>query len=278
MSRKLSLMVAIGLLLSACAVPLGRSLPECDSVKTSVVLEVQSVPGSAYVSCVNGLKTGWNYQHLEASSGRSVFWLDSDRLGDSFVTIENVLSCDVGAATRADFYDSPIRLFKDVVSETTLDIVLVPEGGDNVTKDYVTEVQVQLQNTEIKGRIISATVSTSNESTAARVSRAIASGAHVMIISPRDAEEGTLTLLLSGDPLEYEGNFDQVVDAIEDVETQSSYRGKWYHVFEGGCIVYTFDAEGPGVDTIERDIGLALGFYDANELRQIARDAGYNLP
>lgn len=278
MSRKLSLMVAIGVLLSACAVPLGRSLPECDSVKTSVVLEVQSVPGSAYVSCINGLKTGWTYQHLEARSGHSAFRLDSDRLGDSFVTVENVLACDVGDATRANFYDSPIRLFKDIVSETTLDIVLVPEGDDEVTKDYVTEVQVQLQNTEIKGRIISATVLTSNESTAARVSRATASGAHVMIISLRDAEEGTLTLMLRGDPLEYEGNLDQVIDAIEDVETQSSYRGKWYHVFEGGCIVYTFDAQGAGVDTIERDIGLALSFYDADELRQVARDAGYNLP
>ncbi len=278
MSRKLLLTLAIGVIVSSCAVPLGRSLPECDAVETSLVIEVQSVPGAAYVSCVNGLKTGWNYEHLEARSGRSVFSLDSDRLGDSFVTVENVLSCDVSNATKADFYDSPIRLFKDVVSETTVDIVLVPEGDDEVTTGYVTEVQVQLQNTEIRGRIISATVSTSNESTAARVSRATASGAHVMIVSLRDAEEGTLTLMLSGDALEYEGNLDQVVDAIEDVETQSSYRGKWYHVFEGGCIVYTFDAEGTGVETIERDIGLALGFYEAEELRQVARDAGYNLP
>lgn len=278
MRSKLLLTFAIGLVVSACAVPLGRSIPECDSVMTSVVIGVQSVPGSSYVSCVNGLKTGWDYRDLEARSGRSVFWLDSDRLGESFVTVENVLSCDVGDAPRADVYDSPIHLFKDVVSESTVDVVLVPESNDQVTLDYVTEVQVILQSTEIRDRTVVVSVLISDDPTASRVSRAAASGAHVLIIGVRDAEEGTLTLKLSGDPAEYEGDLDHVIDAIEDVETQSSYRGKWYYVFEGGCIVYTFDASGPGVETLERDITQALGFYDADELRRVARDAGYTLP
>ena len=242
------------------------------------MLEVQSVPGSAYVSCINGLKTGWDYRHLEARSGRSVFWLDSDRMGDSFVAVESVLSCDIGDATRSDFYDSPIQHFKDVVSETTVDIVLVPEGVSELTRSYATEVKANLEATEIKGRNTEAPISISDEPTAARVSRAAATGAHVITMSVRDAEEGTLTLILSGQQQEYEGDLDHVIDAIEDVETQSSYRGKWYFVFEGGCVVYTFDAEGPGVDTIERDIDQALGLYDAGALRQVARDMGYNLP
>ena len=47
---------------------------------------------------------------------------------------------------------------------------------------------------------------------------------------------------------------------------------------DGGCVVDTFGAEGSGVDTVESDIGLALGLFDANALRQTARDAGFNLP
>lgn len=242
------------------------------------MLEVQSVPGSAYVSCINGLKTGWDYRHLEARSGRSVYWLNSDRLGDSFVTVESVLSCDIGDATRSDFYDSPIQHFKDVVSETTVDIVLVPEGFSEMTRSYATGIKAKLEATEIKGRNTEAPISISGEPTAARVSRAAATGAHVITMSVRDAEEGTLTLILSGQQQEYEGDLEHVIDAIEDVETQSSYRGNWYFVFEGGCVVYTFDAEGPGVDTIERDIDQALGLYDAGALRQVARDMGYNLP
>ncbi len=278
MSRKLFLMVAVGLVVSACSVPLGRSVPECDDVKTSVVLEVQSVPGSAYVSCIKGLKTGWTYQHLEARSGRSVYTLDSDRLGDSFITVESVLSCDVGDATESDFFIPPIDLFKDIVAKTTVNVVVVPEGDDQATLKYVADVRLQFQTSEIKDRTVAVSVVVSDEDVADRVSRAEASGAHVVIVGVRDAEEGTLTLKLSGDPLEYEGTFDQVLTKIDDVETQSSYHGKWYHVFEGGCIVYTFDAEGPGVETLESAIEQALGFYDANELRQVARDAGYTLP
>jgi len=242
------------------------------------VLQVQSVPGSAYVACVNGLKTGWAYQHMKAQSGRSVFWLDSDRLGDAFVTVENVLSCDPGDATRSEIEDSPISLFKDVVSETTVDIILVPEGTTEITRTYAAEIRAGLEDLEIKGRMTAVTASVSDEPTATRVSRAAATGAHVITVSVRDAEEGTLTLMLSGQPLEREGDLDQAIDSIEDAETQSSYRGNWYYVFEGGCVVYTFDAEGHGADTVERDIELALGLYEAGVMRQMARDAGYDLP
>ncbi len=278
MNRKLLLMTAIGITLSACAVPLGRSVPECDAVMTSIVIEVQSVPGSAYVSCINGLKTGWTYQHLEARSGYSHYQLDSDRLGDAFVKVENVLSCDVGNATGSAIDDMPVQVFKDVVSETTVDIVVVPEGITEMTRAYAADIRAGLEDIEIKGRVSAVSVAISDEPTATRVSRATAAGAHVITISLRDAEEGTLTFMLRGDPLEYKGDLDEVIDAIEDAETKSNYRGKWYYVFEGGCVVYTFDAEGPGVATIERDIEQALGLSDANDLRQVARDAGYRLP
>ena len=277
MNHKLLLALAVGVVASACTTPLGRTAPECDSVTNSMVLQVQSVPGAAYVSCINGLKTGWGYQHLEARSGRSVFSLDSDRMGDAFVTVESVLSCDVGDATRSDAGDPSIQLFKDVVSKTTVDIVLVPEGTTEITRTYAADVRAGLEDTAIKGRITAVTVSIADAATATRVSQAAATGAHVITISLRDTEEGTLTLILSGQKQEYEGGLEDVIDAIEDAETQSSYHGAWYYVFEGGCVVYTFDAEGPGVDTIERDIELTLGLYDAGALRQIARDAGYHV-
>ena len=41
--------------------------------------------------------------------------------------------------------------------------------------------------------------------------------------------------------------------------------------------MYTFDAEGPDITTIETDIQAALGFFDADTLRQFARDLGYDI-
>lgn len=278
MSRRLMLVAALAMVAAACANPLGRSVPECDTARGSMVLQVQSVPGAAYVSCINSLKTGWSYRDLEATNGRSVFWLDSDRLGDMFITVETVLSCDRGGATESEFEAPSVRLFKDVVSVTTIEIVLVPEGTFGLTLEYVAEISTELEATTIKDRAIEVSVDLANDSTAARVSRAAAGGAHVIIISVRDTEEGTLNLLVNGQAQERKGDLDQAIDAIEDAEPRPSYRGNWYFVFDGGCVVYTFDAEGSGVDTIESDIGLALGLFDANALRQTARDAGFTVP
>ncbi len=278
MSRRLIFILAIATLATACTNSLGRSVPECDSVRTSMVLQVQSVPGASYVSCINGLKTGWTYRDLEARNGYSVFWLDSDRLGETFVTVENLLSCDVGNAVESQSDLPSVRFFKDVVSESTVEIVVVPEGSVGETLEWAAEITRELEGETIKGRLTDVSVSLANDSTATRVSRAAATGAHVIIISVRDAEEGTLTLLVHGQTQEYQGDLDDAIDAIEDAETRSSYRGNWYYVFDGGCVVYTFDAEGASVDTIESDIGIALGLFDADALRQTARDAGYNLP
>jgi hypothetical protein len=278
MSRRLILVAAIAIVAAGCANPLGRSVPECDTVRGSLVLEVQAVPGAAYVSCINGLKTGWAYRDLEARNGHAVYWLDSDRMGDMFITVESVLSCDVNDARESESGVPSVRLFKDVVSKTTIEIVLVPEGSIGRTLEYAAEIAAELEASTIRGREIVVSVSLANDSTSTRAKKAADAGAHVIIISVRDAEEGTLTLLLNGQPQEYDGDLDQAIDVIEDAEERASYRGSWYHVFEGGCVVYTFDAEGAGVDTIEDDIGLTLGLFDADALRQTARDAGFNLP
>lgn len=278
MSRRLILVAAVAIVAAACANPLGRSVPECDTVHGSLVLEVQAVPGAAYVACINGLRTGWSYRDLVARNGHAVFWLDSDRMGDSFITVETVLSCDVSDARESESEVPSVRLFKDVVSITAIEIVLIPEGTIGRTLEYVAEIAAELEAITIKGREIVVSVSLANDPTATRAKKAADAGAHVIIISVRDAEEGTLTLLPKDQTQEYEGNLDQAIDQIEDAETKSSYRGNWYHVFDGGCVVYTFDAKGAGVDTIEDDIGLALGLFDAKALRQTARDAGYNLP
>ena len=73
-------------------------------------------------------------------------------------------------------------------------------------------------------------------------------------------------------------DLDDAIDTIEDAESESTYVGNWYYVFDSGCVVYTFDAEGQSVTTIEADVETALSLMDAEELRQLARDAGFRLP
>jgi hypothetical protein len=269
----------LALVASGCATTLGRSVPECDDAQGTLILSIQSVPGSQYVSCVFGLKAGWKYQNLKAEAGRSFYTLDSDRMGDDFVRVENVLSCDVGDAVLEDEFDSGIALWKDVEAEIDVSIVIVPEGPSDRTASREFEIGVELEDVEIRGRTVVVSASKPDESTRARIDQAAASGAHVIIISIRDAEEGTLTLLVRGTDVEIQvDDLDDALEAIEDAESESSYTGNWYYKFDSGCVVYTFNAEGSGVATLDEDIQTALSLYDAEALRESARDAGYRLP
>jgi len=269
----------LALVASGCATTLGRSVPECDDAQGTLILSIQSVPGSQYVSCVFGLKAGWKYQNLKAEAGRSFYTLDSDRMGDDFVRVENVLSCDVGDAVLEDEFDNGIALWKDVEAEIDVSIVIVPEGPSDRTASRGFEIALELEDAEIRGRAVVVSSSKPDESTRARIDQAAASGAHVIIISIRDAEEGTFALLVRGTDVEIEvDDLDEALEVIEDAESEASYTGNWYHKFNSGCVVYTFNAEGSGVATLDEDIQTALSLYDAEALRESARDAGYRLP
>lgn len=279
MKRLAILLALLALVASGCASTLGRSVPECDDAQGTLILAIQSVPGSQYVSCVFGLKTGWKYQDLKAESGQSAYTLDSDRMGDDFIQVENVLSCDVGNAVLEDELDSGVALWKDVEAEIDVSIVIVPEGPSDRTASRGFEIGLELEDTEIRGRTIVVSSSKPDESTRARIDQAAAGGAHVIIISIRDAEEGTLTVLVRGTDLEIKvDDLDDALEAIENAESESSYTGNWYYVFDGGCVVYTFNAEGSGVATLDEDIQIALSLYDAEALRESARDAGFEIP
>lgn len=279
MTRISVLFAALALIIAGCSSELGRSVPECETSSATTVLAVQSVPGSRYVSCVNGLRAGWEYNHLTAINGQSTYNLDSDRLGNGFLRVDNVQSCDVGSATLSTTIEPDIELWKAVASSTTIDIVIVPEGLNRQTMARISEVNEELEGLEIKGKTVVVESSVSSDPIAERIEAAARSGAHVIIVSVRDAEEGTVTLLLRGTDRELAfDDLDDALDEIEDVENQSSYVGNWYFTFPGGCVVYTFDASGSGVDTLEQDVTTALSLYDAEELRQLARDAGYRIP
>ncbi|MGI9528269.1 MAG: hypothetical protein ACR2NG_01035 [Acidimicrobiia bacterium] len=279
MRRYLVTIAAVAMIAAGCANTLGRSVPECDRGTGTLVLAVQSVPTSDYISCVEGLKAGWEYEDLEAKSGQSSYTLDSDRMGQSFVRIDNVESCDVGEATLVDTDDRGIELWKDIDAELEVEIAVVPEGPTTATSARVVDIVLQLQDQELRGRPIVVTPLVEDEPTAARIEAAASTGAYVIVISIRDAEEGTVTLLMSGASVEVE--VDSLSDALEMIEgavPKPYYSGNWFYVFDRGCVTYTFDAEGPGVSSIEDDIEIALSLFDAEEFRQIARDAGYRLP
>ena len=291
------LVLPIWLLLASCGSNLGRSIPDCDGLGASMVLSVQSVPGTAFAPCINGLRTGWEYEHLEAQSGQSIFYLDSDRLGgggpsfeeNPFLRVSLLPSCDVSVAVEVESDEPGVQLFVDVEVVIEVPITIVPDSRSLPTLIYANRLQGALDGTVISGRTVVVSIDRTFRDTSQRISAAQISGHAVVVVSARDAEETTLTLLLPGSDDELVGlkvntsplnpdviDLGSVVDELEAVTAEASYVGSWYYPFAGGCITYTFVAHGSGVSTIESDVQAALGLFDAEALRQEARDLGFD--
>jgi len=269
---------ALLLVLSSCSSQLGRDIPECDGgVTNSVVMQIQSVPATFYVPCVSALQAGWDFNHVEPRSGLATFTIDSDRIGEPFVTIRTTATCDFSSAEPASSDERPIELYKDVVEDFEVRIVVVPEGPTEATLEAAQSVVVGSFGLRMRDRAVDAQVDVVESSTRERIRAAQATDAHVITISIRDAEEGTVALLLAGESEEKVGTIRQVLDEIEEHVDKPSYRGSWFYVFEGGCTEYRFDAAGAGVETVAADVQRSLSFIDAEAIKQTARDAGYDI-
>jgi len=292
------LILPIGLLLASCGgSSLGRDVPECDDPGASLILSIQSVSGTVFAPCIGELEPGWEYRDLEAKSGQSIFYLDSDRLGgggpsleeNPFLKVSLLPACDVSEAVQAESDEPGVRLFVDVEVAIDVPITIVPDSRSLPTLIYADRLQGQLDGTVISGRTVVVSVDRTFRDTKQRIREAQISGHAVVVVSARDEEDTTLTLLLPGSDIELVGlkvntaplspaalDLGIVIDELEGVTGPASYVGSWYYLFANGCITYTFDAHGSGVDTIEADVQAALGLFDAEAFRQFARDLGYD--
>lgn len=268
------------LVVSSCASQLGRDIPECDAgVTNSVIMQIQSVSGTSYVPCVSALQAGWEFNHVDPRSGLATFSIDSDRMGEPFITVRTTATCDSSGAEPATSDERPIELYKHVVEDFGVEIVVVPEGPTEATLAAAQSIVIESFGLQMRNRAVDAHVDLTDDSTRDRISAAHAAGAHVITISIRDAEEGTVSLLLAGESVERTGGrLSDAFDEIEERVEKPSYRGSWFYVFEGGCTEYRFDAEGSGVEMVAGDVQRSLSFIDATAIKEMARDAGYDIP
>jgi len=91
---------AVVLLLPGCATNAGH-VPLCSRPADDLlVLEAQSVPSATRLPCVTTLPFGWTFGGSLVQSGRSRFWLDSDRAGIHAVEVDLIRTCDISGAVE----------------------------------------------------------------------------------------------------------------------------------------------------------------------------------
>lgn len=77
---------------------LREAAPACVDARR-VALVAQSVPGAAYVPCIDGVRPGWHTESFRAVSGHTRFSLVSDRDAHHPVDVDLRSGCSVGDAT-----------------------------------------------------------------------------------------------------------------------------------------------------------------------------------
>lgn len=99
MRRRTISAVVVGALalstLSACSSS-SSDVPECTGARDVglFILIAQSVPSATQLPCVADLPAGWSFAGSQVQSGRTRFWLDSDRAGIHAVEVELTRTCD----------------------------------------------------------------------------------------------------------------------------------------------------------------------------------------
>jgi hypothetical protein len=276
--RRAGAVALLALAASACAT-LGREYPRCDfpfvDVPISIIMEIQALPDASYGPCLNDLAPGWTYHHMQHQSGRVNFWLDSDRLGDRFVEVTMTESCDPGSAASRAHPNSDIDRFVDATAELRpIDLTVVPIGP--TAQDYAVEIGIELAEIPVRGRPLRIRLDNSGEPAEA-IERARSRGDFIISVDDLDYRQDTVQIWVPGEATGDAATLAEAVDTIEGRVEEGSYRATWFHLFDGGCVTFEFDADGSGVETLVTDIEATIGFADLADLKEKAAAAGFVL-
>jgi len=133
--RRLTGMAIASVLLAGCSVGTVRSQEAtCDAPSGAFpVLVAQAVPSAVLLPCIRVFPAGWSYGGSDVRSGRSRFWLDSDRAGIHAVEVELTERCSVAGMSNvtASSRELGVLVYLEPITfrPYTADRVFVFHGG-----------------------------------------------------------------------------------------------------------------------------------------------------
>ena len=94
---------------------LGAYAPGCGTGH-SMILSAQAVPSAALLPCIAALPSGWSIGGADIASGKSSFWLDSDRAGPRAITVTLAAACATSGAQQIPSDQPGTRRFERPLS------------------------------------------------------------------------------------------------------------------------------------------------------------------
>jgi hypothetical protein len=238
------------------------------------VLAAQAVPTARYTPCFKSLEVGWDQVEFAAESGSAGIAVAHGT--ETFLTAIVTPGCDVSGARRIMSGYADIEKYVDIEQvHSDISVAVLPVATHQLA--YAFNLAQRWNETQLGGRRVLLRVDPDISSPiATRMERALTEHKYLWVIDELDMAEGTLELRSGELGTIAQITAEDALDVIEDDVATETYRGKWYFTFEGGCITYTFDAEGPMARTVAADAIANLGFYPAYQLRSATDRASGN--
>ncbi len=279
--RRIAVAGVLVLTAGSCAQELSPGTPECiddfgERIGAVMMLQLQAVPDARWGACIEELKVGWEYEPQEAELGLARFWLSSDRMGTQFVEVALRESCDMsGAVPTRQPWPELERFVRVLEQPGPIQIAIIPVAPRHA--GYVASVLAELDGVTLEGRPIAPLVPVSNAPAAVQIEQALGNGQIVLVADDREEASQTIELRRPGKGAEVGIDLEDALEEIEDDLGQPRYRAEWFHVFEGGCIVYRIDAKGAGAESVVQDLDEVLQFFPLREFREAVRAQGLDV-
>jgi hypothetical protein len=195
-------------------------------------------------------------------------------MGDRFLTVTLQQSCDVSRAVPGDSGLDGIDLYLDLDSADPIaTLVVVPVAERQL--EYAIDLVDQLREAGLAARGWEAFGRTLSE----RINAVLEAGYVALIVDDADVEAGTVAVRTPEAPRDEEPGvtLDLLSQRFGTPEGGEVYRGQWFYIFTGGCVIYDFNASGPGSAELETVVGDVLDFAPLEQLREIARRDGFDI-
>jgi hypothetical protein len=289
--RRGVLLLLVVVLLAACR-PYGPGLPVCGDVEVVTVgdetrltvtertgeartvrsahlVQAQAVPTAEWGVCVDQLPTTWQATVPQPRSGAFDLRFFAPGLGDGFLSASLTPSCapSPDATSEPTSVDGVERLVAVHDRSVGVRVVVIPVATRHEVAGV--EVAAQLIARELQGNPVRVALSRPLEGTAAeRIQTVLDDGDAALVVDDDYELLGELELRVPDHARGIVSRLGGVLAELGERAEPPRYAATWWHVFDGGCVTYRFDASGPAAATVADDARRALGMFPLGELRR----------
>lgn len=251
---------------------------EARTVRSAHLVQAQAVPTAEWGLCVDQVPSTWQATVPQARSGAFDLGFFAPGLGDGFLTASLTPSCSPSSdATREPTaVDGVERLVAVHDRSVGVRVVVIPVATRHEVAGI--EVAAQLIARELQGNPVRVALSRPLEGTAAARIQAVLDDGDAALVVDDDYElRGELELRLPDHAGPIVSRLGGVLAELGERAEPPRYAATWWHVFDGGCVTYRFDASGPAAATVADDARRALGTFPLGELRRQLADLGMTI-